>query len=68
MPVTPNTTTELKLITIIHCSLAQSADIQLINNSFRRKFKPYADLFGITHYAVLEHSAAIRLIPNNMIQ
>ncbi len=68
LPSTPDSTTEFKFITIVHCSLSQAPDIQLINNSFRRKFKPYADLFGITHYAVLEHSAAIRFIPNKMIQ
>ncbi len=68
LPATPDSTTEFKFITIVHCSSSQAADVQLIHNSFRRKFKPYADLFGITHYAVLEHSAAIRVLPNNMIQ
>lgn len=68
MPAIPNSTTEFKFISIIHCDISQSADIQLINNSFRGKFKPYADLFGISHYAVIEHTAAKRIIPNNMIQ
>lgn len=67
LPAIPNPTTEFKFITIVHCSSSQSSDVQLINNSFRRKFKPYADLFGINYYAVLEHSAAKRIIPNNMI-
>jgi len=68
LPAILNSTTEFKFIAIVHCSSSQAADVQLIHNSFRRKFKPYADLFGIVHYAVLEHSAAIRVIPNNLIQ
>jgi hypothetical protein len=67
LPAIPNSSTEFKVITIVHCNISQVADIQLIHNSFRRKFKPYADLFGITKYAVLEHSSAIRIIPNNMV-
>ncbi len=64
----PNNTTQFKFITVVHCNTAQAPDIQLIHNSFRAKFKPYAELFGITNYAVIEHSSAIRNIPNNMIQ
>ncbi|MFZ4414335.1 MAG: hypothetical protein ACOYOV_14725 [Bacteroidales bacterium] len=64
----PNITTQFKFITVVHCNAAQASDIQLIHNSFRTKFKPYAELFGITYYAVIEHSTAIRTIPNNMIQ
>lgn len=64
----PNNTTQFKFITVVHCNAAQAADVQLIHNSFRNKFKPYAELFGITHYAVVEHSSAKTIIPNNMIQ
>jgi len=68
LPAVPDAATEFKFITIVHCSTSQATDVQLIHNSFRRKFKPYAELFGITHYAVVEHSTAMRVIPNNMIQ
>ncbi len=68
LPAIPDLNTEFKFITIVHCDPSQAANVQLIHNSFRRKFKPYADLFGITRYAVLEHSQAIRIIPNNMVQ
>lgn len=67
-PVPPNSATQFKFIIIVHCNTAQVADVQLIHNSFRNKFKPYAELFGIAHYGVVEHSSAIRNIPNNMIQ
>jgi len=68
LPAIPNASTEFKFITVVHCSTSQAADIQLLHDSFRSKFKPYADLFGITHYAVIEHSRAINLIPDNMVQ
>lgn len=63
----PNSLTQFKFITIIHCSDSQKPDIQLIHNIFRNKFKPYAELFGIKHYGVIEHSKAIKNIPHNMI-
>ena len=63
----PNNITQFKFLTIIHCDPAQIADIQLINEKFKRKFKPYASLFGITNYSVVEHSRAMNIIPNNMI-
>lgn len=66
-PVIPNSTTNFIFVTIIHCGLSQMSDIQHINDSFRRKFKPYAELFGISAYSVIEHSAAIRHLPNSMI-
>lgn len=68
MPVIPNAATAFKLISIIHCKTSQTADVQFINETFKRRFKPYATLFGITHYSVLEHAQAIRLIPHNMIK
>lgn len=68
LPSVPNNTTKFKFITVIHCDAGQKADVQLINEKFKSKFRPYAELFGISHYAVIEHSAAIRNIPNNMIQ
>ncbi len=68
LPAIPNHTTEFKFITIVHCSPSQAGDIQLIHNSFRRKFKPYADLFDIKYYGVVEHSSAVRNLPHGMIQ
>ncbi|GAA0880110.1 hypothetical protein GCM10009119_30800 [Algoriphagus jejuensis] len=65
---TPNNTTQFKFVTIIHCNASQKADVQLINERFRNKFKPYAELFEISNYAVVEHSRAISILPNNMIQ
>jgi hypothetical protein len=67
-PKVPDNTTQFKFITVIHCSTSQKADIQLINEKFKAKFKPYAQLFGVTHYAVIEHSIAIKKIPNNIVQ
>lgn len=67
-PVAPNGNTQFKFMIIVHCNAAQKADVQLMNNSFRNKFKPYADLFGISNYAVVEHSRATSLVPNNMVQ
>lgn len=67
-PFIPNNTTQFKFITVIHCNTAQKPDIQLINEQFKCKFKPYAELFGINYYSVIEHSAAMRIIQNNMIQ
>ena len=68
LPSVPNGTTQFKFVTVIHCDIAQKADVQLINEKFKNKFRPYAELFGINHYAVIEHSTAMRIIPNNMIQ
>lgn len=68
LPFVPDLQTEFKFISIVHCNPAQAGDVQLINNSFRSKFKPYALLFGITHYAVMEHSLATRNLPYGMIQ
>lgn len=68
LPYTPDSTTQFNFITVVHCNPTQAADVQLIHNSFRGKFKPYAELFGITKYVVVEHSRAISIIPNNMVQ
>ncbi len=67
-PIVPNATTTFKFVTIVHCSSSQKANIQLINNSFRSKFKPYAQIFGITEYGVMEHSKAIQFINDVQIQ
>jgi len=64
----PNNTTQFKFITIVHCDASQKADVQLINEKFKSKFKPYAKLFGINNYAVVEYSSAKNIIPNNMVQ
>lgn len=66
-PIVPNPATQFKFITIVHCEAAQIADVQLINESFRRKFKPYAQLFDIKHYSVLEHRQAMRILPNMVL-
>lgn len=59
--------TQFKFVTIVHCSQSQKPDIQLLNEKFRHKFKPYANLFGISDYSVVEHSIAKRVIPNGMV-
>lgn len=64
----PNDATQFKFITVIHCDTAQRDTVQLINEKFKNKFKPYAKLFGITHYTIVEHSRAMDIIPNNMVQ
>ena len=64
----PDSLTQFRFVTIVHCDTLQKPDIQLLNEKFRNKFKPYATLFGITNYAVIEHSRAIELIPNNMVR
>lgn len=66
-PIVPDSATQFNFITIVHCNAAQRADIQLINESFRRKFRPYAQLFAIKHYSVLEHNQAMRILPH-MVQ
>ncbi len=66
-PFVPDAATQFNIVTIVHCERAQKADIQLLNEQFRRKFRPYAGLFGITKYSVIEHSTAIRIIPNHMV-
>ena len=66
-PIIPDDATKFNIVTIVHCDSAQKPDIQLLNEKFKNKFKPYAELFGIDTYSVVEHSTAIRILPNNMI-
>jgi hypothetical protein len=66
-PFVPNETTQFKFVTVVHSDLVQKPDIQLLNERFKRKFKPYAELFGITNYSLVEHSTAVRIIPNKMV-
>jgi hypothetical protein len=68
LPAIPNAATVFRFITIVHCDPNQRADVQLLNDSFKNKFKPYAKLFAIDFYGVMEHSRAILNIPNGMIQ
>jgi hypothetical protein len=68
MPVATNAATQFKLFTVVHCPPSNKGDIQLLHNSFRAKFLPYARLFGITNYGVLEHSQAMRFVPHNIVQ
>jgi len=67
LPYVPDADTSFKFVTIIHCDSSQKADVQLINNRFRNKFKPYAELFNISSYAVIEHSSAIIKIPHTIV-
>lgn len=53
----------LKLLSIIRCENSQRPDIQLLNNAYRNRFKPYAELFNIRQYTVAEYSTAARLLP-----
>lgn len=68
LPAIPNAATVFRFITIVHCTASQKPNVQLLHNSFRNKFKPYAQVFDISHYGVVEHSSAIRTIPNNLVQ
>ncbi len=68
MPVVPGGLTNFKVFTIVHCPSEKKADIQHLHNSFRAKFLPYARLFGITNYGVLEHTQAMRLVPQNIVR
>ena len=67
-PKVPDENTVFKLIAIIHCDPSQRADVQLLHNSFCNKFKPYAELFDIKHYGVMEHSRAIAKLPYSMVK
>lgn len=67
-PFIPNHTTQFKFVTIVHCDQTQKPDVQLLNERFRDKFKPYAALFGVINFSVVEHSAAMKIIPNNMVR
>ena len=64
----PNESTQFKFITIIHITKSQRANVSLLNEQFRNKFYPYAKLFGIEQYSVVEHSSAMRIIPNNIVR
>jgi hypothetical protein len=68
MPIAPNDATNIKVFTIVHCPTGKKADIQLLHNSFRTKFSPYAKLFGIASYGVLEHTQAMRLVPHEIVK
>lgn len=63
----PDRLTKFKFITIVHCDSAQLPDVQLLHNAFRGKFRPYAELFNIKEYGVIDHNSAIRNMPNNMV-
>lgn len=68
LPFPPDENTRFKFVTVVHCNESQKADIQLLNEKFKIKFKPYADLFGIKDYSIVEHSIAKRIIPRNIVQ
>lgn len=62
-PVIPLISTGFRFITIVHCNKSQKEYVQLINEQFKNRFKPYAHLFGINNYSVVEHSRAIKIWP-----
>ncbi len=62
LPFTPEADTEFKFLTIIHCKESQKTDVQLMHNLFRDMFKPYAVLFGIKEYGIIEHESAQKKI------
>lgn len=64
LPVSPDNSVKFKILTVVHCKEAQRVDIQLMNNLFRNKFKPYAVLFDIQDYGIIEHSRAKKLLLN----
>lgn len=68
IPIQLSIDTQFKFVIIVHCHSSQKADIQLLHNSFRHQFKPYSELFNVKHYAVMEHSSAIKNIPRNVVQ
>lgn len=68
MPFAPDSATRLCLFTIVHCPIEKKADIQLLHNSFRTKFLPYAKLYGIDKYGVLEHTQAMHFVPHNIVK
>jgi hypothetical protein len=67
-PFQSNDQTRFNFVTVIHCDATQKGDIQLINEKFKNRFKPYALLFDVVKYSVVEHDSATRIIPNNMVQ
>lgn len=63
VPIAPRPDTVFQLLTIIRCTASQKPHIQLLHEKFRAKFKPYAELFGIQYYAVVEYSKAVEKLP-----
>lgn len=68
LPQVPNSNAIFNFITVVHSDRSQRVNVQLINEKFKRRFRPYAQLFGIKFYSVIEHTSAARIIPNNIIQ
>ena len=67
LPFSINAETKFKVVTIVHAATAQKAEVQLLHEQFRIKFKPYALLFDIGHYGIIEHSKAIANIPYGIV-
>ena len=61
----PAGATKLKVVSIIQCDHGQRADVQLLRDAFRSRFKAYALLFDIDTYTVVRHDQAVRLLPYN---
>jgi len=62
-----NDHTLTRIYTIIHCLPESRSSIQILNDKFRNRFTPYAKLFGIIHYGIIEHSQAMRIIPRDIV-
>jgi hypothetical protein len=54
---------ELEFYAVIHAP-NQEADIQLIHDKFRTIFTPYAKIWGVSKYAVMEKQQAVRIFPS----
>jgi hypothetical protein len=54
---------ELEFYAVIHAP-NQEADIQLIHDKFRTIFSPYARIWGIRKYAVMEKQQAVNRFPD----
>ncbi|MDR2087626.1 MAG: class I tRNA ligase family protein, partial [Dysgonamonadaceae bacterium] len=61
----------LKFISVIHIHEAQKTYLPALNDSYRSKFKPYADLFNIRYYAIVSHETAknkLKFITDNYME
>ena len=68
LPRKPDVDSKFCLFAVIHCPPAYKVHVQLLHNSFRAKFEPYAKLFGIERYGVLEHTRALTAVPNGIVK
>lgn len=62
MSYAPVAGTKLNVITIVQCDNSQNADIQLLSDAFKIRFKAYAQLFNINLYSVMSYVQAVRFL------